>query len=69
MAYLSPAERLKKIIEESDCSLIQVSEIPESQQIDMAGLRALAAEMKDHIGRNISAHSQSTLSASDSFVS
>ena len=66
---LSPAERIVKLIEESDCPYIQVSEIPEDQRIDLDGLRALSEEMKDRIHRNDVARAQSAKSASEFFVS
>ena len=68
MSHLSPAERLRKKIAASDCSYIQVSDIPENQQLTIGDVRALAAEMNDHIRRNDAARLASEISAKDSFV-
>ena len=68
---LTPAQRLKKVLEKAieEYELQATTDEKPNGQLDIADLRALSAEMQDHIGRNDSARSQSAKSTSESFVS
>ena len=60
---MSPAERLRAIINENEIAPISAVDVPKELQIDMNGLRCLSFEMKDRIGRNIAARNASARSA------
>lgn len=63
-------KRLEEIFEKKATEAgVKVNEVDPEMQIDGAGMRALADEMKDRIGRNNTARHQSEISARDSFVS